>query len=97
MIFLGNTVEYRKGTPIEDITGISDTTKVHEAIAKYTKSSDWGNPFHEDHFNADYQLWYTQNSPQIQFGTATGTYANKLVTEKITNLGFQQLHRELYF
>lgn len=97
MIFLGNTVEYRKGIPIEDLQGVTDTTKLPEAMTKYTNSKDWGNPFHEDHFNADYQLWYTPNSPQIQFGTATGTYANKTVTTKITELGFTQLHRELYF
>lgn len=94
MIFLGNTLLYNKGTPIDRLQNYSATWKISEALSKYTNNADWGNPFHEDYLNRTHQLWFTTNSPWTIFA---GTHLNKLVTTPISQLPFQRLDQELYF
>ncbi len=94
MIFLGNTLLYNKGTPIDRLKNYSTTWTISTALSAYTNNADWGNPFHEDYLNRTHQLWFTTNSPWTIFA---GTYINKLVTTPISQLPFQRLDQELYF
>nr|UHS18450.1 MAG: hypothetical protein [Betatorquevirus sp.] len=92
MIFLGNTIQYQKGTEIGKLQDISTTTTIKDAMSKYTNSKYWGNPFHEDYLNKTHRIWYTHNSPQITLGTKT-----EPITTTINKLQFQPLDQELYF
>nr|UGV35168.1 MAG: ORF1 [TTV-like mini virus] len=92
MIFLGNTVQYRLGTPIENYY---PTGNIQTLLNKseFMKLENWGNPFHENYLNHKHQLWWTTSSPT----THLSSHKDKQVTETVTNLGFNKLEQELFF
>lgn len=94
MIFLGNTLLYNKGTPIDRLPNYTTSWQIKDVLEKYTNNAHWGNPFHEDYLNKTHQLWFTTNSPWTIFA---GTHINKPVTTPISQLPFQRLDQELYF
>lgn len=97
IIFLGNCIQYNRGTPLIDLPGIDKDKRktLRDAMKIYTNSKYWGNPFHEDHLNQKTRYYFTQNSPQITFGT--GTHATKTLATKISELPLTRLHQEFYF
>nr|UGV39482.1 MAG: ORF1 [TTV-like mini virus] len=94
MIFLGQTLLYNKGTPIDNLQSYSQDWKISDALNKYTNNSDWGNPFHEDYLNKTHHIYYTTNSP---WTALTSPYNEKPVTTKLSKLPFHKLEQELYF
>nr|UGV35165.1 MAG: ORF1 [TTV-like mini virus] len=93
MIFLGNTVSYQKGQEIAKLPQ-TNQTNIGTAINKYMQNySNWGNPFHEDYLNGKHKIYYTTKSPTI----AMSGYTQKAITTPINELGFNELHQELYF
>lgn len=93
MIFLGNTVQYRLGTPMKTIK--PNAKSIQEIISDpgFTKLENWGNPFHENYMNLKHQLWWTQTSPTAHLST----HKDKSPTTKVDNLGFNKLQQELFF
>nr|UGV38414.1 MAG: ORF1 [TTV-like mini virus] len=90
MVFLGNTVTYQEG---KDISKIQPTGTIQELLQKFTKLSDWGNPFHEKYMDKKVRIYYTTSPPAIHLSS----HSSKTVTTKIKELGFNTLDQEFFF
>nr|UGV34912.1 MAG: ORF1 [TTV-like mini virus] len=95
LIWLGNSIEYRKGKQIKDITGegTTDTERWKNQLTKYmADKTNWGNPFHHEYLSKSAPLWFGLNHPTVQLGKET-----LKATSKMSEAGLRQVDQELIF